>query len=121
MNTFQQPYRDLRKYKDTIDTAEIQLKEGAERNSVIKNEIIEVNKQLLELTSKAKQAENFRNKLQELDKVIAINNATEKLNEIEKNISTTENRIDVLKSAIQFKKTKRIDLEEKKIEISNDQ
>jgi exonuclease SbcC len=89
MNSFQQPYRDLRKYKDAIDAAEIQLKEGAERNSFIENELVEVNKQLLDLTNKAKQAENFRNKLQELDKVIAINNATEKLNEIDKNISIT--------------------------------
>jgi len=118
MNSFQQPYRDLRKYKDAIDAAEIQLKEGAERNSFIENELVEVNKQLLDLTNKAKQAENFRNKLQELDKVIAINNATEKLNEIEKNISITENKIKVLKSRVQSKKTERTDLEEKKIVIS---
>ncbi len=118
MNSFQQPYRDLRKYKDAIDAAEIQLKEGAERNSFIENELVEVNIQLLDLTNKARQAENFRNKLQELDKVIAINNATEKLNEIEKNISITENKINVLKSRVQSKKTERTDLEEKKIELS---
>lgn len=118
MNTFQQPYRDLRKYKDAIDAAEIQLKDGTERNSIIENKLIEVKKQLHDLTSKAKQAENFRNKLQELDKVIVINNASEKLNEIEKNISTTENGIDVLKSAIQSKKSERIDLEENKSELS---
>ena len=118
MSTFQQPYRDLRKYKDTIDAAEIQLKEGTERNSIIENELIELKKQLHDLTSKAKQAENFRNKLQELDKVIAINNATEKLNEIDKNILAIESRIKVLKSAIQLKKKEKIDLEEKRIELS---
>ena len=118
MSTFQQPYRDLRKYKDTIDAAEIKLKEGTERNSIIENELIELKKQLHDLTSKAKQAENFRNKLQELDKVIAINNATEKLNEIDKNILAIESRIKVLKSAIQLKKKEKIDLEEKRIELS---
>ena len=118
MSTFQQPYRDLRKYKDAIDAASFQLKEGTERNSTIENELIEVNKQLHNLTSKAKQAENFRNKLQELDKVITINNATEKLNEIENNILRTENRINDLKSTIQSKKNDRKVLEEKKIELS---
>ena len=85
---------------------------------VLIDELFELKKQLHDLTSKAKQAENFRNKLQELDKVIAINNATEKLNEIDKNILAIESRIKVLKSAIQLKKKEKIDLEEKRIELS---
>ena len=92
MGIFQQPYLDLRKFKDAIEEAEKQIEEGIERNAAIEKELIEVNKQLHELTNKANQAESFRNKSLELDKVIVINTAREELNAIEKKISTAQTK-----------------------------
>jgi exonuclease SbcC len=114
MGIFQQPYLDLRKYKDAIEEAEKQIEEGIKINADIEKELTEVNKNLHAITNKANQAESFRNKSLELDKVIVINTAREELNAIEKKILKAQKLSDDLKAAINQKKEERNNLVEKK-------
>lgn len=118
MATFQQPYRDLRKYKDSLDDAEQQLAVCLNRTSDIEKKLKGLSEELEGLTDKANRAEANRNKSIELEKVIVINADKLALTDINQKIFDGEKGIGDITIVIDRKIEEKKNGEQKKLELA---